>query len=108
MKLSNAEDSDRRIEADPEQISGNGWRRRIALRRGKSGILALLMLAILAGAAAWAIYANVKSGGPAMDMSMRVTSGNTPFPVLIVPVERGTITGLRASRTALMTLGRCQ
>jgi HlyD family secretion protein len=93
MKLSNAEDSDRRIEADPGQLSGNGWRRRIALRRGKSGILTLLMLAILVAAGAWAFYANVKSGGPATDMSMRVTSGNTPFPVLIVPVERGTITG---------------
>ena len=93
MKLTNAEDSDRQLGADPEQLSGNGWRRRIALRRGKSGILPLLMLAILVAAGAWAFYANVKSGGPAMDMSMRVTSGNTPFPVLIVPVERGTITG---------------
>jgi RND family efflux transporter MFP subunit len=93
MKLTNAEDSDRRLEADPGQLSGNGWRRRIALRRGKSGMLTLLMLAILVAAGAWAFYANVKSGGPAMDMSMRVTSGNTPFPVRIVPVERGTITG---------------
>jgi RND family efflux transporter MFP subunit len=93
MKLTNAEDSDRQVEADPGQLSGNGWRRRIALRRGKSWILTLLMLAILVAAGAWAFYANVKSGGPAMDMSMRVTSGNTPFPVLIVPVERGTITG---------------
>lgn len=93
MKLTNAEDSDRRLEADPGPLSGNGWRHRIALRRGKSWILTLLMLAILAAAGAWAFYANVRSGGPAMDMSMRVTSGNTPFPVLIVPVERGTITG---------------
>jgi RND family efflux transporter MFP subunit len=93
MKLTNAEDSDRQLEADPGQLGGNGWRRRIALRRGKSWILILLMLAILVAAGAWAFYANVKSGGPAMDMSMRVTSGNTPFPVLIVPVERGTITG---------------
>ena len=93
MKLTSAQDSDRRLEADPGQLSGNGWRRRMALRRGKSGILSLLMLAILVAAGAWAFYANVKSGGPAMDMSMRVTSGNTPFPVLIVPVERGTIAG---------------
>jgi len=93
MKLTNAEDSARRLEADPGQLSGNGWRRRLGLRRGKSWILTLLMLAILVAAGAWAFYANVKSGGPAMDMSMRVTSGNTAFPVLIVPVERGTITG---------------
>lgn len=93
MKLTNAEDRDRRIEVDPGQVSGNGWRRRMALRRGKSWILTLLMLAILVAAGVWAFYANVKSGGPAMDMSMRVTSGTTPFPVLIVPVERGTITG---------------
>ena len=93
MKLTNAEDSDRRLEADPGPLSGNGWRRRIALRRGKSWILTLLMLAILVAAGAWAFYANVRTGGPAVDMSMRVTSGNTPFPVLIVPVERGTITG---------------
>jgi RND family efflux transporter MFP subunit len=93
MKLTDAEDSDRQLEADPGQLSGNGWRRRIALRRGKSWILTLLMLAILVAAGAWAFYANVKSGGPAMDMSMRVTSGNTPFPVRIVPVERGTIAG---------------
>jgi RND family efflux transporter MFP subunit len=93
MKLTNAEDSDRQREADPGPLSGDGWRRRTALRRGKSRILTLLMLAILVAAGAWAFYANVKSGGPAMEMSMRVTSGNTPFPVLIVPVERGTITG---------------
>ncbi len=93
MKLSNAEDSERRIEADPGPLSGNGWRRRMALRRGKSGVLPLVMLVILVAAGAWAFYANVKSGGPAMDMTMRVTSGNTPFPVLIVPVERGTISG---------------
>ena len=28
-----------------------------------------------------------------MDMSMRVTSGNTPFPVTLAPVERGAVTG---------------
>jgi multidrug efflux pump subunit AcrA (membrane-fusion protein) len=42
-------------------------------------------------AGVWAYYTNVKSGGPAMDMNMRVTSGNTPFPVVLAPVERGPI-----------------
>jgi multidrug efflux pump subunit AcrA (membrane-fusion protein) len=28
-----------------------------------------------------------------MDMSMRVTSGNTPFPVSIAPVDRGPVVG---------------
>jgi HlyD family secretion protein len=90
MKSIKAEDSG---DVDPGQLSGNGWRRRIGVPRGKSGILKLLMLAILVAAGAWALYANLSPGRPAMDMSMRVTSGNTAFPVLIVPVERRTITG---------------
>src|SRR5512134_2455991 len=93
MKSVKAEDSGQRLEVDSEQRSGNGWRRRIGVPRGQSGILKVLMLAIVVAAGAWALYANLSPGRPAMDMSMRVASGNTPFPVLIVPVERGTITG---------------
>ena len=76
----------------PEQPSSNGWRRRIGLERGRSGTLKLLMLALLVAAAAWAAYANLRNR-PAMDMSMRVTSGNTPFPVVMARVERASIMG---------------
>ena len=51
------------------------------------------MLSLLVAAAAWAAYANLRPNRPAMDMSMRVTSGNTPFPVALAPVERGPVTG---------------
>jgi HlyD family secretion protein len=53
----------------------------------------LVALAVVLAAAAWAWYANV-SARPAMDMSsMRVTSGATPFPVALAPVERGPMAG---------------
>jgi len=48
---------------------------------------------IVVAAGAWAYYANVASGRPTMDMNMRVTSGSTPFPVTLAPVERGPISG---------------
>jgi len=93
MKSTKAEDSGQRLEVDPGQLGGNGWRRRIGVPRCKPWILKLLMLGILVAVGAWALYANLSPGRPAMDMSTRVTSGNTPFHVLMVPVERGTITG---------------
>ena len=76
-----------------ELPSRNGWRRRISFERGRSGVLKLLMLLLLVAAAAWAAYANLRPNRPAMDMSMRVTSGNTPFPVVIARVERAPIRG---------------
>ena len=79
--------------AGPADVSGDGWRRRMVLRRGGFVLLKLVMLALLLAAGAWAWYANFKSDRPAMDMSMRVTSGNTPFPVTIAPVERGPVSG---------------
>jgi len=82
-----------KLEVGPEHPSGDGWRRRIATREGGSRVLKLLALVVLMAAAAWALYANLWSARPAMDMSMRMTSGSTPFPVVIVPVERGPITG---------------
>ncbi len=57
------------------------------------GILKIIAVAVVVAAGVWAYYTNVKSGGSAMDMNMRVTSGNTPFPVLLAPVERGPIAG---------------
>lgn len=63
--------------------------------RGWSGsaVLRLVMLAVLIAAGAWAVRANLTPDRPAMDMSMRVTSGNTPFPVSLAAVERGPIVG---------------
>jgi len=52
-----------------------------------------LMLGLLVGVAAWAGYANVWSTKAAMDMEGRVTSGNTSFPVVVAPAERGPIVG---------------
>lgn len=74
------------------ELSGNGWRQRIS-RRGGSALLKLVMLALLVAAAAWALSANLRPARPGMDMSMRVTSGDTPFPVAVTSVERGPITG---------------
>lgn len=56
-------------------------------------ILKIVAVAVVVAAGVWAYYTNVKSGGSAMDMNMRVTSGNTPFPVVLAPVERGPIAG---------------
>ncbi|HSL51630.1 MAG TPA: efflux RND transporter periplasmic adaptor subunit [Candidatus Deferrimicrobiaceae bacterium] len=91
MKLTTPEHEQERA-LHPEQPGGNGWRRRIGVERGRSGVLKLLMLALLVAAAAWAAYANLRNR-PAMDMSMRVTSGNTPFPVVMARVERARIMG---------------
>ena len=52
-------------------------------------LLKLAMLVVVVAAGAWALRANLWPDRPAMDMGMRVTSGNTPFPVSIAPVERG-------------------
>ncbi len=92
MKLGRRE-SGEEIEIGPERLGGDGWRRRIASREGGSRLLKLVMLVIVLVAAAWALYANLRPDRPAMDMNMRVTSGATPFPVVVVPVERGPIMG---------------
>src|SRR5262245_52763146 len=76
---------------------GNGRDERHTARDGVSGrgslLLKVMTLALLVAAGAWALYANLRSGRPAMDMSMRVTSGQAPFPVVLGGVERGPITG---------------
>jgi multidrug efflux pump subunit AcrA (membrane-fusion protein) len=56
-------------------------------------VMKILAVAIVVAVGVWAYRANVSSGGSAMDMNMRVTSGNTPFPVVLAPVERGRIAG---------------
>jgi RND family efflux transporter MFP subunit len=52
-----------------------------------------MVTTLLLAAGAWALYANLKPDRPGMDMSMRVGSGGTAFPVTLAPVERGAITG---------------
>src|SRR5215813_1643188 len=84
---------DEKFETGPEDVTKGGWRRRILAREGGTRTLKLAMLVILLAAGAWALYANFWPARPAMDMTMRMTSGATPFPVVVVPVERGPITG---------------
>ncbi len=75
-------------------IGGDGWRRSIALRKGGAWLLRLAALAVVLAAGAWAYWVNFGPGAkPAMDMNMRVTSGATPFPVTLAPVERGPVKG---------------
>jgi multidrug efflux pump subunit AcrA (membrane-fusion protein) len=51
----------------------------------------VMALAVVLVAGAWAYHAN--SGRASMDMNARVTSGNTPFPVVLASVERQTVRG---------------
>jgi RND family efflux transporter MFP subunit len=92
MRVSKTE-GEQEFEVQPDFLGGDGWRRRIRLKGRRSLALKALMLVLLVAAGAWALYANVRSGGPAMDMNMRITSGATPFPVAVAPVERGPIAG---------------
>ena len=87
---------------DPRQMleqaaggtGGDGWRRRIVLQKGGAWVLRLVALAAVLAAGAWAYWANFGPGAKqAMDMGMRVTSGTTPFPVTVAPVERGPVRG---------------
>jgi HlyD family secretion protein len=84
-----------RVRQSPgEAVGGDGWRRRTGLRRGGSLLLKLAVLAILVAVGAWALRANLWPDRPAMDMSsMRITSGDTPFPVSVAAVERRPIAG---------------
>jgi len=92
MKLGRTDDPEVRA-IGPGELAGNGWRRRFSFKRGGSVLLKLVIIALLVAAGAWALYANLRPARPVMDMSMRVTSGNTPFPVAVAKVERGPITG---------------
>ena len=91
MKLARTDDAViTHIAAEPAPDGAS--RARPARRTAGSWALRLGALALVAAAATWAVSANLRSG-PAMDMSMRVTSGDTPFPVAIAAVERGPIGG---------------
>jgi HlyD family secretion protein len=77
----------------PEIRSGNSWRWQRLASRGGSWVLKLVVLVALVAAGVWAYRANVSTGRPAMDMTMRVSSGDTPFPVTLAPVVRSAMTG---------------
>jgi multidrug efflux pump subunit AcrA (membrane-fusion protein) len=83
-------------ETEDERVLGahveDGGRQRTAVKRGAL-VVKLAMLVVLLAAGAWALRANLWPDRPAMDMSMRVTSGSTPFPVSTAPVERGSVVG---------------
>jgi multidrug efflux pump subunit AcrA (membrane-fusion protein) len=81
------------VEGRVGDLTGDGLRGRTGVKRGGSVLLKLLVLALLVAAGAWALRANLRPDRPAMDMSMRVTSGNTPFPVSTAQVERGPVVG---------------
>jgi HlyD family secretion protein len=77
----------------PEIRSGSSWRWKRLASRGGSWVLKLVVLVALVAAGVWAYRANVTTGRPAMDMTMRVSSGDTPFPVTLAPVARSAMTG---------------
>ena len=66
-------------------MSSRGW--------SGSSVLKVVMLIVLLAIGAWAVRANLKPDRPAMDMSMRVMSGDAPFPVTLAAVEHGPIVG---------------
>jgi len=76
-----------------DEPSGNGWKGGRAWHRPGSWLLRLIVLAALVAAGVWAYRANVTTGRPAMDMTMRVGTGDTPFPVTLAPVSRGPMMG---------------
>ncbi|MEK7700691.1 MAG: efflux RND transporter periplasmic adaptor subunit [candidate division NC10 bacterium] len=87
-------DPRRTLEQAAAGIGGDGWRRRIVLQKGGAWFLRLAAVVVVLAAGAWAYWANFGPGAKqAMDMSMRVTSGATPFPVTLAPVGRGPVKG---------------
>jgi multidrug efflux pump subunit AcrA (membrane-fusion protein) len=64
----------------------------VVFRRRRPGALAVVALGLVLGAGGWA-YWSYRTARPAMDMSMRVSSGGNPFPVTLAPVELAGIQG---------------
>jgi len=65
----------------------------MSLKVVRNAIVKISVVLVVVAAGVWAYYANVASGRPTMDMNMRVSAGNTPFPVTVAQVERGSIAG---------------
>jgi HlyD family secretion protein len=62
-------------------------------RRLGPRVLKIFALLLVAAAGVWAYLANTGGDRPAMDMSARVTSGDTAFPVALAVAERSPIGG---------------
>ncbi len=78
---------------DSHEVAREPGRRALGARLVVRLVMKVAVVAAVVLAGVWAYQANVGSGRPAMDMSMRVTSGGTPFPVTAASVERGPIAG---------------
>lgn len=80
--------ADGHVQRPPGHLrTGLRWR-----PRGR-GMAQLAVLVLVLAAGAWAYVANVSTKRGGLDMSMRVTSGGTPFPVAIGAAERRAIAG---------------
>jgi HlyD family secretion protein len=86
-------DRDEQWSPEPEDARAVAERRVRARRRVGRAAVTVLGLALVAAAGAWAYYANVASGRPAMDMTTPVSGGAAAFPVALAPVERRAIAG---------------
>ncbi len=84
---------DREQLLDSRPVNGHGGVVGSVRRMRGSWGLRLLGVVLIAAAAGWAYYTNVKTAKPAMDMNMRIASGDTAFPVTVAPAERGAVSG---------------
>jgi RND family efflux transporter MFP subunit len=84
---------DRDEQWSPEPEDARPGRRVRTRRRVGRAAVTVLGLGLVAAAGAWAYYANVASGRPAMDMTMQVSGSAAAFPVTLAPVERRAIAG---------------
>ena len=92
MRLDRVE-RERPLGPTTETPAGDGRRWSPPARRDGSWLLKIIVLVALGAAAVWAYRANVTTSRPAMDMTMRVNSVDTPLPVTLSPVVRGAMTG---------------
>jgi multidrug efflux pump subunit AcrA (membrane-fusion protein) len=84
-------DRDQLLDARP--VNGHGGVGERVRRMRGSWALRLLGVVLIAAAAGWAYYTNVTTAKPAMDMNMRISAGDTAFPVTVAPAERGAVSG---------------
>jgi multidrug efflux pump subunit AcrA (membrane-fusion protein) len=73
--------------------NGHGGDYRPHPRTAATWPLRIGALIVLAAAAAWAYYANVYTARPAMDMRVRMSTGDAAFPIVAAPVERAPVSG---------------
>lgn len=90
MKL---EHTRRHDEVGSEAPTGSPEQVRARAKTAGTWAIRLVAVALVIAAGAWAYSANARSGRAAMDMTMRVGGGDTPFPVIVLSVERAPISG---------------